>query len=54
MQIRNESSEFLIIIPQKKQILFSVKNEEEKRLYARQISECEQVISKLVNDSVKK
>jgi hypothetical protein len=30
------------------------KNEEEKRLYARQISECEQVISKLVNDSIKK
>ncbi|CAF4370199.1 unnamed protein product, partial [Adineta steineri] len=28
-------------------------NEEEKRLYARQISECEQIISTLVNDSVK-
>ncbi|CAF1059974.1 unnamed protein product [Adineta steineri] len=29
------------------------RNEEEKRLYARQISECEQIISTLVNDSVK-
>jgi hypothetical protein len=30
------------------------KNEEEKRLFARQINECEQLISNLVNDSVKK
>ncbi|CAF3507952.1 unnamed protein product [Rotaria socialis] len=29
------------------------RNEEEKRLYARQIHECEQVISTLVNDSIK-
>ncbi|CAF1477652.1 unnamed protein product [Adineta ricciae] len=29
------------------------RNEEEKRLYARQINECEQVISTLVNDSAK-
>ncbi|UJR32184.1 hypothetical protein I4U23_019648 [Adineta vaga] len=29
------------------------RNEEEKRLYARQINDCEQIISTLVNDSVK-
>ena len=33
---------------------FPWKNEEEKRLFARQITECEQLISTLVNDSVKK
>jgi hypothetical protein len=33
---------------------FCLKNEEEKRSFARQISECEQLISTLVNDSIKK
>ena len=33
---------------------FQLKNEEEKRLFARKINECEQLISTLVNDSVKK